>query len=623
MNFVARVLTACTLPLMAAGILACDSTGPDVAPSAIEITGSRSTLDLLEDTVILTAAVRTRGGDALPAAVVSWQSHTAAVATVDAGLVTARSNGSTWIVASSDGARDSVRITVDSPIDCAITATLVLPDTMNGALTTSDCQINGFIVDAYRFALAETTEITVQLKSEAFDPILYLLDHNGSVMASDDDGAGNLNSRISRTLNAGVYFLYASSYSQGETGSYEITLIEGVPPSPCPATAVIGFPGVEAGVTDEEGCIYNGFYLDSWRVVIPSDTLVTFQVDSEELLPALMVTDTTGGPLAGVPSNGIGTAWLEGYLEAGSYDIWVGDEAEPGRSGSYTLAVRPGPTVTQCPSEGPIEFAGTVAGTLTAEDCFLMYSHTDAWELELTDATPVTASVAASGFVATAMITNVRGETVGYFHGEHDTEGIQLEPGSYRVWVLSDDGAGGDYTLSVNVAGQMPACDADGSVALDDTVTGALSSTDCVLSGGRYADMWTTSLDETTTVRITLDTDKFDAYLIVADSMGIEIGADDDGGSGANAALTLTLDAGLYQIWATSYSPESLGEYSLAVSPTAGTGSAIRRASGAAFDVGKLDGREARGSEWFRNGPRGLPIWLSPRDGKGAAKVVP
>lgn len=82
---------------------------------------------------------------------------------------------------------------------------------------------------AYTFTLEEETSINATLVSEDFDCYLTLLGEDGEEIAFDDDGAGNLDSSISTTLDAGTYTLVAQSYgyrngSAGAVGEFTLSL---------------------------------------------------------------------------------------------------------------------------------------------------------------------------------------------------------------------------------------------------------------------------------------------------------------------------------------------------------------------------------------------------------------
>ncbi|MFQ3565900.1 MAG: PPC domain-containing protein [Aggregatilineales bacterium] len=105
-----------------------------------------------------------------------------------------------------------------------------LGQTITGELTT-DVQAVG-----YTFTAEAGTTVTITLRSDDFDSYLSLRDENDIEIAFDDDGAGNLNSRIGPfTLGAtGVYTIVATNfgYRLGDegggrrTGRFELSVEE-------------------------------------------------------------------------------------------------------------------------------------------------------------------------------------------------------------------------------------------------------------------------------------------------------------------------------------------------------------------------------------------------------------
>lgn len=106
----------------------------------------------------------------------------------------------------------------------ANTAVLTIGIPAAGALANSDCVGNvlGEFGDIFRIVRTTTATVTVTATATAFDTFLRLLDGNGDLITEDDDGAGGTNSRISRSLAAGTFFLIVTSFSPGETGSYTL-----------------------------------------------------------------------------------------------------------------------------------------------------------------------------------------------------------------------------------------------------------------------------------------------------------------------------------------------------------------------------------------------------------------
>jgi hypothetical protein len=78
--------------------------------------------------------------------------------------------------------------------------------------------------DFYQLTLASTTQITIDMKSNAFDTYLYLLSASGSILASNNDSGGTTDSQIVITLSAGTYYIEASSFLGGVTGPYTLSI---------------------------------------------------------------------------------------------------------------------------------------------------------------------------------------------------------------------------------------------------------------------------------------------------------------------------------------------------------------------------------------------------------------
>ena len=76
----------------------------------------------------------------------------------------------------------------------------------------------------YTFTLPQAASVTIDLKSEV-DAYLYLVSgdaHDGDVLAEDDDGGDNTDSRITRRLAAGTYAIEATTFNEEEAGAFTL-----------------------------------------------------------------------------------------------------------------------------------------------------------------------------------------------------------------------------------------------------------------------------------------------------------------------------------------------------------------------------------------------------------------
>ncbi|WP_187293880.1 choice-of-anchor tandem repeat GloVer-containing protein [Gloeobacter kilaueensis] len=125
--------------------------------------------------------------------------------------------------------RGSYLLTLTTAAGCTVTP-LTIPQTVNGSLSTIDCQsslISGSYEDRYTFEGTAGQQIEIDLSSTAFDSYLGLLSPSGSLIVTDDDGGGNLNSRIVYTLTeSGTYTIEATALSFGATGPYTLSITQ-------------------------------------------------------------------------------------------------------------------------------------------------------------------------------------------------------------------------------------------------------------------------------------------------------------------------------------------------------------------------------------------------------------
>lgn len=92
-------------------------------------------------------------------------------------------------------------------------------------------RVEGELTDAaltqeYVFTGTAGDSVSIFMGSEDFDTYLFLYDANGSEIAFNDDGGGNLDSLIGPFMlpETGEYTIQANSFSRSATGSYFLTL---------------------------------------------------------------------------------------------------------------------------------------------------------------------------------------------------------------------------------------------------------------------------------------------------------------------------------------------------------------------------------------------------------------
>lgn len=109
-----------------------------------------------------------------------------------------------------------------------------------GALTDDDCTLEpnrfphhegGERVDAYAFRVSDSTALRLDLEAGGFDAVLALLNEDMELIAFNDDRipgdpAPDEDATIEITLGAGTYVAVATSFFEGDRGSYLLVVAE-------------------------------------------------------------------------------------------------------------------------------------------------------------------------------------------------------------------------------------------------------------------------------------------------------------------------------------------------------------------------------------------------------------
>lgn len=228
------------------------------------------------------------------------------------------------------------------------------------------------------------------------------------------------------------------------------------------------------------------------------------------------------------------------------------------------------------PGTTPIQVGQRVTGTLGARDLKAFgRGPFRAYRLAATRGQKLLVTLESPDFDAYLFVSRIVGPLVEEIRSDDDGgEGNNArlrvtipESGTYLVVAQAYDAGGtGAYTLRVQPA-PAPTTGRWRPIAFGQTVTGELAETDNVDDeADRFFDVWTFTGRTGQRVTIRMESEDFDAYLVLGRMRNDEfvtIATDDDGGEDTNARLSTVLaEDGQYLIRATSYS-EATGAYTL------------------------------------------------------------
>lgn len=296
-----------------------------------------------------------------------------------------------------------------------------------------------------------------------------------------------------------------------------------------------------------------GGFVEQFAVPVPSESRIAVLVVSVDFLPGLVV-ETADGVRA-AEFRGFGSAYATVYSdEADTLTVRV--SGAPGERGAYTARVY------ALPAEEPVRVPEDVPGTLTRDDESLSDGRFIDWyPLQMRRGQRVTV-LASAEFDSYLIVEYPNGRRV-----END-DWVDTDAGTYLtatqdmtllIGVTSlSEGVTGAYTLSVERA-PTPA-----EISIGEVVNGSLTESDS--DRGLTADRYLLSGREGSLVRIRLESDDFDPFLVAADGMGNVLENDDaaDGSRNSEIRYAFTEDSFL-EITVRAFDETERGNYRLEV----------------------------------------------------------
>jgi hypothetical protein len=352
---------------------------------------------------------------------------------------------------------------------------------------------------------------------------------------------------------------------QASSGGRSASRIFDVASAPCTGQTVgsIAVGENRSGTLARSDCTLFYGPAQGWSFDVSSRTGIQVIMRSSAFYPAPILTDRNLNPILYWDWHPEGSQ-LIGELPAGQYIIWASGGGDA--AGGYQLSVREADFCKATSATQQVEIGGSISGTLGADGCMFVHGvRAVGYRLDVPATTGLQIGITTTAFDPILVVTDRDMEILWVGEGQGTRAEIQrrFAAGEYYVWVTGYRlDAAGPFSGSVTQV-EIALCAIVGEIQPGQTVSGALSTTDCMMDNMWYVDPWRLVVGATTTLRIDLTSNHFDAFLILEDEHGGILAWDDDGGQGGNSRLTYTFQPGEYRIVATSYSTYVTGSYQI------------------------------------------------------------
>jgi type IV secretory pathway TrbF-like protein len=453
---------------------------------------------------------------------------------------------------------------------CA-TGTLAL-DTLGSGAWDSSCasvSFSGHYAQYYVITVAAPQVITISLTSTTN---AYLVLHdgpdmNGVTIASDDNRGPGLDALIVKTLAAGTYTIEATTASAAQVGNFTVAARTNT--APCYSTLKLNKAVDSKWLTSCESTAFDDHYARFYKLVVPSDEVVTITLSSAtNAYLVLRSGETQLGPIVAQDDNrGAGLdAQIVRTLTAGTYTVEA-TTSSVSQLGNFTLVART--DVAPCFNKLTRDVTTSSSWSTQCESTTFDDHYARFYTLNVPASQVVTISL--SSATNTYLILHSGPSPVGAEVARDDNAGpgldarivATLDAGVYTVEATTSSASQlGDFDLTART-NTAPCFD---TLALN-TPAADVWQVECssVAFNDHYAKYYTLTISSTQLVTLSLSS-ATNAYMLLRSGptqLAPVLLQNDNNGPGLDARIAAYLQPGTYTVEATTASASQLGNFTL------------------------------------------------------------
>jgi hypothetical protein len=466
-----------------------------------------------------TLTVSVTSGDFTPAVIVRASDGSAVASgqgTVSAGVDAGSRYQVLVTTADTTGAYQiATTFQADPSETCVATRALAAQDADAGSISEASCYSTSFF-NYYTIAVGAAGVADVSVTSPDFAPVLYLLDDGGNILATNSGGGA---AEIRMQLQPGNYIVQlVSSLPAGGNYNLSYAFTPG-PPQRCAATA-IDTAANPAGTLGPASC-------DLYTVTTPAAGTLQFTVSSDSLVPAVALRDAKDNLIVlSEDVQGQGAAHVSADLQAGTYIVAA---AAVSGAGAYQMTSQfDAHDIPSCGAAQTLDINGGYVQRLGVPGCTGSNGQpVDYYQFTLPSDGVVAAFMTSSDMAGRLTLADsagnaLRSDTDSYASG--DPMIVQYLPaGTYRLAAQAAGfGMGGYYQVDVRSAlgPRPPFCGVTGTLPVGGSASGTIGFSSCQYVDATFADIYQVQLSDSTTIDLRLDSDSFDAFLVLLDGQG-------------------------------------------------------------------------------------------------------
>jgi uncharacterized protein YjdB len=239
------------------------------------------------------------------------------------------------------------QLTVSRAAPACLTATSIGSDaTVSGTLASTACMLpDSSFVDRYTLTVTNSTIFTATMHSDVFDSYLFVESTTGESIQRNDNGGGGRDARISTTLAAGTYIIYANSAAAKEIGAYTLKTTSKL--DPCGVNRSVTVGSTIGDTLVSTSCrLADGSFVKRFSFSVTASTPVRIDLTSTQFDPYIFVQQAgSATKLAEDDDSGPGlNAEVLQVFAPGDYVI-TATSATAGETGQFDLALA-GPVQT-------------------------------------------------------------------------------------------------------------------------------------------------------------------------------------------------------------------------------------------------------------------------------------